>query len=202
MLKKEIIWREILIQARTNKKRIFTQKELAQKFGFSLSTVFNALKIPRENGSIKVNSRFFTLENYKKLLYLWANERSLKREIVYSARLDSDILNLEKEMPSNVIFGLYSAYKFIYKDAPADYDHLYVYSDAKDLKELQKRLLTSSVLSKTPRLASNFFILESDLWLKGYSESMPLEQIFVDIWNSQEWYAKDFLKALEQKLNL
>lgn len=83
MLKKEVIWREILVQARLNKKKKFTQKELAQKFGFSLSTVFNALKTPRQNYSIKVTGRFFTLENYQKLLYLWANEHSLKRDIIY-----------------------------------------------------------------------------------------------------------------------
>jgi len=52
MFKKEVIWREVLVQARLNKKKKFTQKELAQKFGFSLSTVFNALKIPRQNLSV------------------------------------------------------------------------------------------------------------------------------------------------------
>ena len=53
MTKKEIIWREILFQAIENKKIEFTQKELAQKYGFSLSTVFNALKIPRSVSAIE-----------------------------------------------------------------------------------------------------------------------------------------------------
>jgi len=47
MTKKEIIWREILFQAtrKGKKKKIrFTRKEIAQKYGFSLSAVFNALK--------------------------------------------------------------------------------------------------------------------------------------------------------------
>ena len=35
MTKKEIIWREILYQTIENKKFEFTQKELAQKYGFS-----------------------------------------------------------------------------------------------------------------------------------------------------------------------
>jgi len=52
MIKKEIIWREILFQAIENKKTDFTQKELSQKYGFSLSTVFNALKIPSQAGAI------------------------------------------------------------------------------------------------------------------------------------------------------
>ena len=197
MFKKEVIWREILVQARLNKKKKFTQKELAQKFGFSLSTVFNALKIPRQNHSIKVTGRFFILENYQKLLYLWANERSLKKEIIYQGRVDKNILKLETEIPFYAIFGLYSAYKFFYNDAPADYDHLYIYLDVKDLEKIKNRLDLPSRFHTSP----NFFILKKDPWIKFNKETMVPEQIFVDIWNSGEWYAKDFLKALEDKLN-
>jgi len=34
MTKKEIVWREILVQAREKKRDIFTQKELAAIFGY------------------------------------------------------------------------------------------------------------------------------------------------------------------------
>ncbi len=197
MLKKEVLWREILIQSRLNNKKKFTQKELAQKFGFSLSTVFNALKTPRENHSIKVMPRFFILENYPKLLYLWANEHSVKREMIYQGRINKNILELENETPDWAVFGLYSAYKFLYQDAPADYDHLYIYLDSRDLTKLKKRLDLPSKFDFAP----NFFVLKKDSWLKFYQEKMMPEQIFVDIWNSNEWYAKDFLKALEDKLN-
>lgn len=198
MLKKEVIWREILVQARINKKKKFTQKELAQKFGFSLSTVFNALKTPRENHSIKVTARFFVLENYQKLLYLWANEHSLKKEMIYQGRINKSILGVENEVPNWAVFGFYSAYKFLYKDTPADYDHLYIYLDSQDLGKLKKRFNLPSKFDFSP----NFFVLKKDPWLEFYHEKMIPEQIFVDIWNSEEWYAKDFLKALEDKLNL
>jgi len=39
MLKKEIIWREILFQAIEKNVFNFQQKELAEKFNYSLSTV-------------------------------------------------------------------------------------------------------------------------------------------------------------------
>ena len=198
MLKKEILWREILVQARLNNKKKFTQKELAQKFGFSLSTVFNALKTPRDNHSIEVMPRFFILENYPKLLYLWANEHSLKREMIYQGRINKNILELENETPDWASFGFYSAYKFLYQDTPADYDHLYIYVDSGELTKLKKRFDLPSKVDFSP----NFFVLKKDPWLKFYSEKMTPEQIFVDIWNSDEWYAKDFLKALEDKLNL
>jgi len=70
MLKKEIIWREILNQAIENKKLDFTQKELAAKFNFSLSTVFNALKIPRIQGAIRVTGRNFEIIDIEKFLYI------------------------------------------------------------------------------------------------------------------------------------
>jgi len=196
MLKKEVIWREILIQARLIKKIKFTQKELAQKFNFSLSTIFNALKTPRQNHCIRVEGRFFILEDYKKLLYLWANERSLKKEIIYQGRSEKNILELESEIPNETTFGFYSAYKFLYQDAPADYDHLYLYSDIKDLDKLIQRL---SLVSK-PHSSNNVFILKKDPWMKFYKESIVVEQVFVDIWNSGEWYAKDFLKSLGRNL--
>lgn len=197
MVKKEIIWREILVQARVNKKIKFTQQELAQKFGFSLSTVFNALKVPRQNHSLKVTGRFFILENYKKLLYLWATERSLKRDIIFEGLVNKDINELEAEVPADVVFGLYSAYKFLYHETPADYDHLYLYLNSTEIKKLQHYLNISAA-----GFASNVFLLTKDPWLLDYGKVIPPEQIFVDIWNSSEWYAKDFLKSLEEKLNL
>ena len=196
MFKKEIIWREILVQARVNKKTKFTQQELAQKFNFSLSTVFNALKVPRQNHSLKVTGRFFILENYQKLLYLWATEHSLKREIISEGIAKKEIKELEAEVPAEAVFGLYSAYKFIYQDASADYDHLYLYLDSKDFKKITQRL---NILFTTN--SPNVFLLAKDPWLLDYGKVMPPEQIFVDIWNSGEWYAKDFLKSLEEKLN-
>jgi len=53
-----------------------------------------------------------------------------------------------------------------------------------------------------PHSSNNVFILKKDPWMKFYKESIVVEQVFVDIWNSGEWYAKDFLKSLEEKLNL
>ena len=81
MLKKEIIWREILYQKIEKKKGKFQQKELAEKFKFSLSTIHNALKIPRKTGAVRVTGRFFVLENPEKMLYLWATFRKFNKDI-------------------------------------------------------------------------------------------------------------------------
>ncbi|MBU4298751.1 replication/maintenance protein RepL, partial [Patescibacteria group bacterium] len=79
MNKKEIIWREILNQTIENKKTEFTQKDLAQKYGYSLSTIFNALKIPQESGAVRKSGRGFKVEDKEKFLYLWATMRRFKK---------------------------------------------------------------------------------------------------------------------------
>jgi len=198
MTKKEMIWREILFQARKNKKVQFTQKELARKFGFSLSTIFNALKVPRRASIVKVSGRFFILRDYRKLLYLWASNHSIKKDLIYQARVN-EVNYLEGKMPPEVDFGLYSAFKFLYKNIPADYDHLYIYCFPKDLNSVLQRLKLDKK-SKLKNIHPNFFILKKDKWQNIYGKTLLPEQIFVDIWNAPEWYAKDFLKKLEEKL--
>lgn len=197
MTKKEVLWREILFQSRQNRKIQFTQKELALKFGFSISTVFNALKTPRDSGAIKVTGRFFILEDYKKLLYLWASERSLKKDIYYKEFLNEKTNKLEGIMSPEAVFGLYSGFKSIYQQIPAEYDHLYVYIENEKLPLVLDRISPVGQSKVSP----NFFIIEPDKWFRTYPQPL-LEQIFVDIWNSQEWYSKDFLKTLEEKINL
>jgi len=195
MSKKEIIWREILIRAREKKAAVLTQKELAATFGFSLSTVFNALKIPRASNIITVTGRNFRLNSYQKLLYLWASCRSLPKEIIFRTKIDADAGKIESLMPPDIVFGLYSAATLYYKKAPADYDHVYIYCDKKGLNEVLGRLPPLDKKNKN----YNFFVLQKDQWLDTRKD-FPPEQAFVDIWNAPEWYAKDFLRAIEEQL--
>ena len=195
MSKKEIIWREILFQAIEQKNRQFTQKELAAKFSFSLSTVFNALKAPRQIEAIKVTGRNFQVIDIEKFLYLWATARNFKKDIIYQTRVDESVLNIEGLMPPSAIYGAYSAYRLKFKSAPADYDKVYIYSA--DIEEIKKRFpAVNAVKTKTP----NLIVLKADKFLKNYGQTTTLAQTFVDLWNLSEWYAKDFLEALKEKI--
>lgn len=191
MLKKEIIWREILFQAIEKKKRQLTQKELAAKFGFSLSTVFNALKVPRAAGAVDVKGRFFTVINKEKMLSIWGTHRNLGKEIIYKTHLDLSCLKIEGEMPPGVIYTAYSAYRLKFEEAPADYDKVYVY--VQDLAEVKKRF-------PSKRGYENLIVLKADNFLADYGHFPPLAQIYVDLWNLKEWYAHDFLEALKKKI--
>ena len=192
MTKKEIIWREILFQAIENKKFEFTQKELAQKYRFSLSTVFNALKVPREAGAVE-GKRGFRVLDIEKFLYLWATFRKIKKDIIYQTAVKKGVFSIEGEMPPFVIFGAYSAFLKKYKFAPADYDKVYVYIEEKNLEEIKKRF-------PPQKGYINLIVLKADPWLKNFGPITPDCQTFVDLWNLTEWYAKDFLNALKEKI--
>lgn len=193
MLKKETIWRHLLDQVLGKKEIRFTQKELASRFGVSLSTVFNALSVPRRIGAVQVGGRSFFMRDPEKMLYLWATQRNLRRDIVYTTHVDLPVFDLEAAQPPGIIFAAFSAYRFLYQDPPADYDKVYVYSNSLDI--VKKRFPPASGYP-------NFFVLKMDKGLLHYGTITPPVQIFVDIWNLPEWYTKDFLSSLRLKLDL
>jgi len=192
MNKKEVIWREILFQAIENKKAEFTQKEIAQKYGFSLSTVFNALKIPRQANAIE-GRRGFKVRDLEKFLYLWATFRKIKKDIIYQTSVKRGVFDIEGEMPPTIIFGVYSAFLKKHKETPADYDKVYVYIKEERIDEIKKRF-------PSKKGYQNLIAFKADPWLKEFGKMTPDCQTFVDLWNLPEWYAKDFLNALKDKI--
>lgn len=184
----EEVYREMLFQCMEKKNKTMTQSYLANTLQISLSVVNLALSPLKQMNSIEIKRRSFDVIDPKKLLYYWASVRNLEKDIIYQTMVDKPVAKIESEMPADAIYAAYSAYKFKFKDVPADYSEVYVYSD--DTKEIEKRFPKNN---KTP----NLFVLKKDKNMK-YS---TLALIFVDLWNLREWYAKDFLKAMEAKLN-
>jgi len=193
MSKKELIFREILQKAIKSRQFEFTQKDLAEELKVSLSTVFNALKIPRQAGAIKVTGRNFSLIDMEKLLYIWSTQRNLEKEIIYKTFVPASAREIEGRVPEKIIFAAYSAYSKKYPDAPADYDKVYIYADSSALDEIKKRF-------PGRKGSPNLFVLKSDERLKNFGQVAPESQIFCDLWNLKDWYAKDFLKSLKEKI--
>lgn len=195
MKKIEMIWREVLFQAIEKKNRKFEQKELAHKFGFSTSTVFQALKIPRIMGAVRVTGRFFVLEDPEKLLYYWATIRNFKKDLLWEVKIDLPIAEIEAQMPPEIILGGYTACKDIFEIQPADYNHVYVYTQ--NLKLIKNRYVTAVKDKSWPNLT----ILKADRFLKDYGEITCLAQTFVDLWNLSDWQAKEYTRVLKEKID-
>lgn len=189
MKKIEIIWRDILQQAK--KSPIFEQKKLAQKYNISTSTVFAALFPLRNIGAVIVTGRNFRVVNMEKILLFWATHRNLKKDIIYQTFVNLPVLEIEGLVDNQTIFGAYTAARMILKTSPSDYDKIYVYHPTPE--KLIQRFLKNKY--KTP----NFFILKPDQYLSKYGKTTPPSQTFVDLWNLSDWYAEEFMKALKEK---
>ena len=103
------------------------------------------------------------------------------------------VMKIESSLPNGCIFTAFSAYRMVYGDAPADYSEVYVYINKSLLEEIKKRFPEKKA---NPKL----IILEADNFLKG--KTAPISQLYSDLWSIKDWYARDFINALEKRLNL
>jgi len=194
MKKIEFVYREILYQSLEKKNNKMTQLAIASKLNISLSTVNHALTPLRAMGAVDVNLRNFTVADGEKILYYWASLRNINKDITYKTRVDKPIQKIESEMPADVVYGAFTAYKFKFEDVPADYSEVYVYGSDEILGEIKKRFPES-------KNVPNLFVLKKDELMGSYGKTTTLAQTFVDLWNLKEWYAKEFLIALEDKIS-
>ena len=193
MKKIEFVYREILYQSLEKKNNKMTQLALASKLGISISTVNHALKPLRDMGAIDVNLKNFIAVDKRKILYYWASLRNINKDIIYQTRVDKPVQKIESEMPADVVYGAFTAYKFKFKDVPADYSEAYVYSSDEMVDDIKKRFPES-------KNVPNLFVLKKDELMENYGKTTTLAQTFIDLWNLKEWYAKEFLTALENRI--
>lgn len=193
MKKTEIIYREILFDAIESKRNRFTQLELSKRLNVSLSTVNNALKPLDKIGGISIEKRFFSIRDIEKILIFWATKRNLEKDITYQTNVNLSIQDIEKNLPSKIIYTAYSAYKFGFDDVPADYSEVIIYSNNPD--EIKARF-------PFKKGHANLIVLKKNKEMNRLSRNniAPSAQIYVDLWNLGTWYAKEFLNALGQRI--
>ncbi|HLD06797.1 MAG TPA: winged helix-turn-helix domain-containing protein [Candidatus Nanoarchaeia archaeon] len=192
MKKGEQVLREILYQCMEQKNRRLTQRELSIGLHTALSNVHHAIQPLVKMGAIAVQGRNFTIISPRKILLYWASVRSIQKDIIYATRVDEGASAMEKRMPADVVFTACSGYKLKFKEMPADYSEVYIYAD--NGEEIKRRFGES-------RNPPNLFVLQKDRNMERYGKTATWANLFVDLWNMKEWYAADFLKALEAKLH-
>ena len=132
MLKTELVFLEIFRGAKT-------QAEIAGRLGISLSTVNNAIKPLSRVGAVEKSRLGLKLVDKEKALAYWASIRDLEKDTAYKTRAEMGVDEIEKLMPSGVVFTAFTAYKLKFKDTPADYSEVYVYADEEGLEEIKGR---------------------------------------------------------------
>lgn len=193
MKKIEQVYREIAFQAMEMKENVLTQSELSSKLGFSLSTVNLAVNKLEKMGAVIVGNRSFRVIDVKKILYYWASVRNLEKDRIYMTRVEMSVREIERSL-LDVFFSCFSSYKLKFKDVPADYSEVYVYASEEQVNKIRARF-------KEMKGSPNLIVMKEDENIKRYGKTLTIGQIFVDLWNLKQWYAKDFLNALEGKIN-
>lgn len=190
MKKIEYIWRELLLRTIERKTPIFSQQELAEKLGLSSSTVHLALSPLRKMGAVFIGKRHSQVIDYEKILYHWANHRDLHADSIYSLHLDISVSEIESRLPGETIPTAYTAVRERFGEPPADYGKVYCYHPAPE--KIRQRLESDSSPGEP-----NLFILQADPYL---GNTVSLAQLFVDLWNMTDWYAKDFCHYVKNKI--
>ncbi len=199
MRSEEIILREIL-ESSLEKKFTFSQSFLSQKTGVSLSVVNKTIRTLSNISGVELNRRGFNVIDSQRILLYWATRRSLLKDVVYSTSVEESVREIEGEMPEGIAFTAFTAYKLTFKNVPADYSEVYVYSTDEAIPEIQKRFTAKKGIR-------NLFVLKADPILKNRinerklkDNSVSLPQIFVDLWNINKWYSKEFLDKISMNL--
>ncbi|MEM2002642.1 MAG: winged helix-turn-helix domain-containing protein [Candidatus Bathyarchaeia archaeon] len=188
-MKMERVYREVLWGVLENKTQEFKQLELSKLCNLSLSTVNYALK-PLERMNAIEKMRFgLRVVDPKKILLYWASIRNLEKEVIYQTYLDEPVARIESEVPGNSVFTAYSAFKFKFGNTPSDYGEVVVYGNREDF--------TRRFGNEKVQVRPNLIVLGLDSHLARFKVA-PIAQIFVDLWNLRAWYARDFLKKLEE----
>lgn len=194
MTGKEQIWRWILGRYLEAGETHWQQVMVAQVLNLSPSTVHAALQVPRRSGAIRVGGRGFELVDWRKLLTIWAVYRNLDADTLALWSLDLPASEVEGRMLPEARFSGPSAFKFAYGFVPADYDEVVVYLDRLLLEELKARF--QGALRR--RGATELRVLAPDPHLPA---SVPMAQVYVDLWQMHPWWTAEFLRELEERLD-
>lgn len=190
MDKKELIYHAILESYFKKKQILFTQSSIAKTCHVSIGLVNATVWQLEDLGVVRIKLRSFELQDAKKLLVFWATKRNLKKDLVYKTYFNGTVKEIESLMSNEAVFTAYSAYRLTYKDAPSDYDKVYVYSE--NLKSIEQRFPFNK------KEAPNVFVFKKPEFLTEKIVSPDL--LYVDLWNLGDWFAAEYLKALEKRL--
>ncbi|MCX6748418.1 MAG: winged helix-turn-helix domain-containing protein [Candidatus Pacearchaeota archaeon] len=195
MKKYERIYREILIGV-LNKKERFSQLELSKKCYVSLGLVNKILKRLKEMGAVEIFPMQFRVIDASKILFEWATNRSINKEISEKYCINLETTEIEKSSP--FILTAYSAWRLASKSVPFEYSNVYIYV-SKEQKEFLKTWLKDKPLIKGKE--NVFVLITEDKHLiensKGKIASIP--QIFVDIYSLWGMESKYFITDILEK---
>jgi hypothetical protein len=142
-------------------------------------------------GAVEIRRRSLLVLDPWKILMYWCAVRDFGKELVYSKLLSWPVHRIESSLPRDSLPTAYTAYSEMFGDPPADYSEVFAYGD--------KEALVERFGAEGKEGRKNLFVLKMDEHLASLG-SVPLAQVYTDLWNIETWYARMFIDALNGRL--
>jgi len=130
--------------------------------------------------------------DFEKILMHWANQRKMSSDIEFELEVKTGVLETEGLLPFGSVLGAYSAVRHWFKEAPSDYQTVYVYHQ--DPVQVKKRF------RRMEGKGSKVVILRLDDKVVTRKETTSLGHTFVDLWNIRDWMAKEFINRIREEI--
>lgn len=199
MFKEEAVIREILCEVLYGNNAI-EQKRISQLLQVSIGLVNKTVARLEQMGAMSKTGRNYSITSYKKVLMFWSSLRNLQRDLIYSTRVSGPVREIERSLPDGSILSAYTAFNYLFNEAPADYSEVWAYVPEDIFSEVEERFPSNN-------LPGNLYVLKGDELLvensKRYSKGMSIvsvPQLYVDLWNIPSWYSKEYIALLEKKI--
>lgn len=200
MLKREILWRQIADDVLEGRRTTFHQRALAAELGMSPGNVNLALEPLRAVGAASVMGKDLVVRDVRKILLLWAARRQPPRPLTAFTSMEH-ARDLVRVLPPGLALTSFAGFVGRYGDEPAPFSVVRAYVRADDeatLAELRRRFSETS----DPEVAT-LIVHEADGLMAGdLPEIVGPAQLYVDLWMEADFFASDYLRALEGRLAL
>ncbi len=200
MLKREILWRQIADDVLENRRTTFRQRELAVELGMSPGNVHLALEPLRAVGAASVVGKNLVVRDVRKILLLWAARRQPSRPLAAFTSMEH-ARDLVRVLPTGLALTSFAGFVARYGDEPAPFSVARAYvrpDDQATLVELRRRFNESPDVG-----AATLIVHEADSALaRNLPEIVGPAQLYVDLWAEADFFASDYLRALEGRLAL
>lgn len=198
------VYRSILEKARSGRPEL-TENGIAKELGISPNTVSIAVHRLVAIGAATVYKRHFEVSDLRRALAYWAATRKLDSDIIYATYAKQSVASIEHGMPNEIAFTAFSGYSLLFSNDVSDYSEVYVYATKFALTEIKRRFPKKRLSERSGY--ANVVVLQPDKVLardiaqkRLEKSSVPPTQIYADLWNLKQWYARRFEEKLFDKL--
>ena len=200
MLKREIVWRQIADDVLEDRRTTFHQRELAAELGMSPGNVHLALEPLRAVGAARVVGKNLVVRDVRKILLLWAARRQPSRPLAAFTSMEH-ARDLGRVLPPGLALTSFAGFVARYGDEPAPFSVARAYvrpDDEATLVELRRRF------NESPDVGAATLIVHAadSVLARNLPEIVGPAQLYVDLWGEADFFASDYLRALEGRLAL